>query len=117
MDSYEQCAVAADASKDSARVGSVNALRLVPQSVGIGKQTVMFTYDVQWYESDVRWAARWNAYLRVNDMRIHWYSIINSLVVVLFLAGIVAVILLRALRRDIAKYNKQDELVSDVIIF
>ena len=34
------------------------------------------------------------------------FSIINSLMIVLFLSGMVAMILLRTLHRDIAKYNE-----------
>jgi transmembrane 9 superfamily protein 2/4 len=45
----------------------------------------------------------------MSDVQIHWFSIINSLVVVFFLAGILTMIIVRTLRRDIAKYNKMDE--------
>jgi len=45
-------------------------------------------------------------------VKIHWFSIINSLVVIFFLAGILSMILVRSLRRDIAKYNREDEPVK-----
>ena len=48
---------------------------------------VLFTYEVEWQESNVRWASRWDTYLAMSDVQIHWFSIINSVVVVLFLAG------------------------------
>jgi transmembrane 9 superfamily protein 2/4 len=38
--------------------------------------------------------------------QIHWFSILNSLMIMLFLSGMVAMILLRTLHRDIAKYNE-----------
>jgi transmembrane 9 superfamily protein 2/4 len=38
--------------------------------------------------------------------QIHWFAILNSVVIVLFLSGMVAMILLRTLHRDIAKYNE-----------
>jgi transmembrane 9 superfamily protein 2/4 len=41
-----------------------------------------------------------------NAGQIHWFSILNSLVIVLFLTGMVAMILLRTLHRDISKYNE-----------
>lgn len=44
----------------------------------------------------------------MNDVQIHWFSIINSLVVVFFLSGILTMIMIRTLRRDIAKYNTDD---------
>jgi transmembrane 9 superfamily protein 2/4 len=36
----------------------------------------------------------------------------NSLVIVLFLSGMVAMILLRTLHKDIARYNQMDNSVS-----
>lgn len=52
-----------------------------------GTTNVMFTYEVQWEASDIRWASRWDTYLTMGDVQIHWFSIINSVVVVFFLAG------------------------------
>lgn len=42
----------------------------------------------------------------MHDEPIHWFSIINSLMIVVFLTGMVAMIMLRTLHRDIAKYNQ-----------
>ncbi|AES59111.1 putative nonaspanin (TM9SF), major facilitator superfamily domain-containing protein [Medicago truncatula] len=76
-----------------------------PQEVEEGKE-IIFTYDVEFLESDVKWASRWDAYLLMNDDQIHWFSIVNSLMIVLFLSGMVAMIMLRTLYRDISKYNE-----------
>ncbi|XP_004501387.1 transmembrane 9 superfamily member 9 [Cicer arietinum] len=76
-----------------------------PQEVEENKE-IIFTYDVEFKESDVKWASRWDAYLLMNDDQIHWFSIVNSLMIVLFLSGMVAMIMLRTLYRDIAKYNE-----------
>ncbi|OAY27492.1 transmembrane 9 superfamily member 8 [Manihot esculenta] len=70
------------------------------------KKEVIFTYDVEFQESDVKWASRWDTYLLMNDDQIHWFSIVNSLMIVLFLSGMVAMIMLRTLYRDISKYNE-----------
>lgn len=78
----------------------------IPKS---GEVKVRFTYEVVWEPSDVRWASRWDTYLGMGDVQIHWFSIINSVVVIFFLAGILTMIIVRTLRRDIAKYNKMDE--------
>lgn len=43
--------------------------------------------------------------------KIQWFSILNSLVIVLFLTGMIGLILLRTLRRDIARYNQLDNSV------
>ena len=56
--------------------------------------------------STIRWASRWDTYLVMMDDQIHWFSIINSLMIVLFLSGMVAMIMMRTLHRDISKYNQ-----------
>lgn len=76
-----------------------------PQEVAENKE-IIFTYDVEFQESDVKWASRWDAYLLMSDDQIHWFSIVNSLMIVLFLSGMVAMIMLRTLYRDISKYNE-----------
>jgi hypothetical protein len=60
-------------------------------------------------QSNVEWASRWDVYLSMNHAvpdKVHWFSIINSVLIVLFLAFMVAMILVRTLNRDISKYNK-----------
>ncbi|KAL6603074.1 hypothetical protein ACP70R_043435 [Stipagrostis hirtigluma subsp. patula] len=74
-----------------------------PQEVEANKEAI-FTYDYNFEESDIKWASRWDAYLWMPDD--HWFSIVNSLMMVLFLSGIVAMIMLRTLYRDISKYNQ-----------
>ena len=56
--------------------------------------------------SQTRWASRWDTYLLMTDDQIHWFSIINSLMIVLFLSGMVAMIMMRTLHRDISNYNQ-----------
>ena len=56
--------------------------------------------------SDIKWASRWDTYLMMMDDQIHWFSIINSMMIVLFLSGMVALIMLRTLHRDISRYNQ-----------
>lgn len=67
---------------------------------------IIFTYDVKWTYSQHRWASRWDNYLKMTGGQIHWFSILNSLMIMLFLSGMVAMILLRTLYRDITKYNE-----------
>ncbi|KAJ4754996.1 Transmembrane 9 superfamily member [Rhynchospora pubera] len=76
-----------------------------PQEVDVNKE-IVFTYDVDFLESDIKWASRWDTYLLMTDDQIHWFSIVNSLMIVLFLSGMVAMIMLRTLYRDISKYNE-----------
>ena len=90
-----------------------------------------YTYSVVWEPSDIKWASRWDIYLAMADVQIHWFSIINSVVVVFFLSGIITMIIIRytilnlmititmiiirTLRKDIAKYNMTDEESEDSI--
>lgn len=67
---------------------------------------IVYTYDVYWQESDTKWASRWDAYLRMPGGRVHWFSIVNSLLVVLVMAALVATILIRTVRRDLARYEQ-----------
>ncbi|KAJ3142650.1 hypothetical protein HK100_011940 [Physocladia obscura] len=66
---------------------------------------VSFYYNVAWKKSDTVWGTRWDKYLHVTDAQIHWFSIVNSIVIVLMLTGMIAMILLRALHKDISRYN------------
>jgi transmembrane 9 superfamily member 2/4 len=63
--------------------------------------TVVFTYDVVWEKSVVEWSQRWDVYLNSSspNEKVHWYSISNSLMIILFLTVMIAVILLRTLRK------------------
>eukprot|EP00249_Psilotum_nudum_P014615 c24917_g1_i1 orf=406-2349(+) len=76
-----------------------------PQEVKKGEE-IIFTYDIAFKESPVKWASRWDTYLLMSDDQIHWFSIINSLMIVLFLSGMVAMIMMRTLYQDIARYNQ-----------
>ena len=44
------------------------------------------------------------------SFQIHWFSIFNSFMMVIFLVGLVSMILMRTLRKDYARYSKDDEL-------
>ena len=52
-----------------------------------GETTVQWTYTVHWRPSKTAWATRWDSYLHVYDPKIHWFSLINSAVIVVFLCG------------------------------
>ena len=80
------------------------------KEMGAGKTDITYTYSVIWKESkDITWATRWDRYLQIFESRIHWYSISNSLVITMFLTGMVAMIILRTLKRDITSYNSSEE--------
>lgn len=78
-----------------------------------GETSVTWTYGVYWRESSTAWATRWDKYLHVIDPQIHWLSLINSAVFVILLVGMVSMILIRTLRKDIARYNRLDSINLD----
>ncbi|XP_017697425.2 transmembrane 9 superfamily member 11-like [Phoenix dactylifera] len=83
-----------------------------PTTVGMAikeNQPVVFTYEVSFVESDIKWPSRWDAYLKMEGAKVHWFSILNSLMVIAFLAGIVLVIFLRTVRRDLTRYEELDK--------
>lgn len=85
---------------------------ITPLFIDSGKDTaITWSYSVKWESSKVKWASRWDAYLQMgesDDAQVHWFSIINSLMIVLFLTGMVAMIMLRTLNKDFALYNQLD---------
>eukprot|EP00111_Clytia_hemisphaerica_P000381 TCONS_00001054-protein len=81
-----------------------------PLIINQGENEVQFSYEVHWEKSEIRWSTRWDTYLQMSNVQVHWFAIINSIVIVLFLTGLLAMIIIRTLRRDIANYNKDDDL-------
>ena len=72
-----------------------------------GSLPVIYSYEVEWKESDLEWSDRWDIYLMGSpDDDIHMFAIVNSFMIVLFLSGAIATILIRTLRKDISAYNE-----------
>ncbi|XP_047116976.1 transmembrane 9 superfamily member 2 isoform X1 [Schistocerca piceifrons] len=78
------------------------------------KLSIPYTYSVKFMKNNtIKWSSRWDYILEsMPHTNIQWFSILNSLVIVLFLSGMVAMIMLRTLHKDIARYN-QDSLTGD----
>ncbi|XP_076840236.1 transmembrane 9 superfamily member 4 [Brachyhypopomus gauderio] len=102
---------------DALKVDGTTGRCTLPESSGSAQEidtskenSVLFTYSVHWEESPVKWASRWDTYLTMSDVQIHWFSIVNSVVVVFFLSGILSMIIIRTLRKDIANYNREDDI-------
>lgn len=90
-----------------------------------------FTYSVQWEDTDKPYSSRFDKYLETNFFehkvvsrlrlivdwsphQVHWFSIVNSFMLCLFLIAVVSIILMKTLRRDFTKYTmtEQEELES-----
>uniref|UniRef100_A0A8D8UJQ7 Transmembrane 9 superfamily member n=1 Tax=Cacopsylla melanoneura TaxID=428564 RepID=A0A8D8UJQ7_9HEMI len=71
---------------------------------------ITYTYSVVYEKNNtVKWSSRWDYILEsTSRTNIHWFSILNSLMIVLFLSGMVGMIILRTLHKDIARYNQID---------
>ncbi|KAH7284451.1 hypothetical protein KP509_34G054800 [Ceratopteris richardii] len=81
-----------------------------PQKLVPGK-SLDLTYSVSWSETDTPFARRFDVYLDYPffEHQIHWFSIFNSFMMVIFLTGLVSMILMRTLRNDYAKYAREDD--------
>lgn len=75
---------------------------------GTAEQTsVIYSYEVEWVHSPVTWSDRWDVYLVGSpDDEVHYFAIINSLMIVIFLTGAIATVMLRILKKDISSYNE-----------
>lgn len=88
----------------------VNLTQDSPQRLIPGK-TLELTYSVSWLETNITFARRFDAYLDYPffEHQIHWFSIFNSFMMVIFLTGLVSMILMRTLRNDYAKYAREED--------
>jgi transmembrane 9 superfamily member 2/4 len=81
------------------------------QGVTVG-DTIIYTYDVIWKWSDVEWSSRWDIYLSEAHWvpaQVHWYSIINSIVITI----VVSAALILWIRRDLKSYSGVSVLSDD----
>lgn len=82
-------------------------------TAGETEQEVQFSYSVYWRKSDTAWATRWDKYLHVFDPKIHWFWLIDTAVIVVILVLTVMSVLVRTLKKDIARYNRLDQINLD----
>jgi transmembrane 9 superfamily protein 3 len=80
-----------------------------------GKKYEM-TYSVHWLPSGALFAQRFDRYLDANffEHQVHWFSLFNSFMMVIFLCGVVAIILMRTLKADYARYMPEDDMEGGV---
>jgi hypothetical protein len=71
-------------------------------------QTIEFTYSVAWKPTDIPFWRRKERYEQYSflpqHLELHWFSIANSAATVVVLTGVLASILVRVLRADLARY-------------
>lgn len=95
------------ATQDAGCSADANAAEIVID--GTKDTSLHYTYSVYWTEDPISWGTRWDHYLHVFDPKIHWFSIVNSIVIVVILASMVSMILVRTLHKDISRYNSLDD--------
>ncbi|KAF9571013.1 hypothetical protein EC968_001100 [Mortierella alpina] len=100
----------------SAQVVPGSPVPLIPSQTGLH---VDFTYSVTWKPTTKDFKSRFERYLDSDFFEnkasyhegptatIHWFSIFNSLMMVLFLTGFVSAMWIQYLRRDFARYDKE----------
>jgi transmembrane 9 superfamily protein 2/4 len=104
---FEVTPVSINYDLDKMECGVSNNRQYFPVKLDTTK--IRYTYSVTWKENtEIKYSSRWDVYLLMTDDQIHWFSIINSLMIVLFLTGMVAMIMLRTLNADLRKYRELD---------
>ena len=57
-------------------------------------KSITYTYSIKFEESEIDYGTRWDAYLYNNtDKGFHWFSITNSIFIVLFLSVCIVILL------------------------
>ncbi|KAI8086354.1 uncharacterized protein BX664DRAFT_359893 [Halteromyces radiatus] len=71
---------------------------------------IEFTYSVEWQPTAIKFEDRFTRLLESDffEHQVHWLSIFSSFMMVLFLTGLVSVILLRTIKNDYARYDREE---------
>lgn len=69
--------------------------------------TLAFKLSISWTPTTEQFHSRFDRYLDHSFFKhqIHWFSVFNSFMMVLFLTGLVSLIFLRTLKKDYARYS------------
>ncbi|KAJ3107552.1 hypothetical protein HDU97_003857 [Phlyctochytrium planicorne] len=86
--------------------------KLIPLPSDASNLEVEFIYSVTWKPTTEKFESRFVKNDLFFQHKIHWFSIFNSFMMVVFLLGLVAVVLLRTLKRDLARYDKEQSLLE-----
>ena len=71
-------------------------------------ESILYTYDVIWKESEVEWYQRWEQYISEDYLvpkQVHLFSAINSTIVVLITAALLVTVLRKQVFRDLGAYS------------
>ena len=87
------------------KIIQVNLTSENPVPIEVGR-TLYFTYSVHLKLTNKAFENRFDRYLEYDffEHKIHWFSVFNSLMMVIFLCGLVGLILMRILHNDFARW-------------
>jgi transmembrane 9 superfamily protein 3 len=81
------------------------------QEIIVG-ETVQLTYSVVWKDAhpDASFVNRYDRYLETKffEHKVHWFAILNSFILCLFLCTVVGLILMKTLRRDFSRFTADE---------
>ncbi|KAL7617505.1 transmembrane 9 superfamily member 5 [Lactuca sativa] len=74
---------------------------------------ITFTYSISWNSTSIDYKNRMNKYSRASllptQRQIHWFSFVNSVVIIVLLMGLLITLFMRHLKNDLKKYSSGDE--------
>ncbi|KAI5388751.1 transmembrane 9 superfamily member 5 [Lathyrus oleraceus] len=87
--------------------------RAVDITKDVDIDNVKFSYSVIWNTTELHFENRMERYSRASLLplyrQVHWFSYINSVVIILLLVGLLALLYSRHLKSDIKKYSSANE--------
>jgi hypothetical protein len=86
--------------------------KVVLLTADMDQVTIEFSYTATWAETTWPFEKRMELYedsFFAQELDIHWLSIMNSCVLVVLLTGFLALIVMRVLKSDYARYSRADE--------
>ncbi|CAM8913435.1 unnamed protein product [Rhodiola kirilowii] len=73
---------------------------------------VQFTYSVLWNKTSIPYANRLDRYTRASFLqpynRIHWFSVLNSFVIIVLMMALLTLLFMRHLKHDLKKCSSED---------
>ncbi|KAL4560782.1 hypothetical protein LXL04_032936 [Taraxacum kok-saghyz] len=74
---------------------------------------IRFTYSISWNSTSIDYKNRMNKYSRASllptQQKIHWFSFINCVVIIVLMMGLLITLFMRHLKNDLKKYSSGDE--------
>jgi len=90
-----------DISRNNNQVIEANLTSENPVLIQEGAE-LSFTYSVSWSQTNIKFSDRFDRYLDRNffEHQVHWFSLFNSSMLLVFLVGLVGIIFLRTTQKD-----------------